>query len=120
MAMDDINGATFNFYDDPSATADFGDVGSGFVLDLALGQRPLADLGSGLPLGPPVGEHLGHRPGVDGNLNLGANFFVGRGYWRPLRHPGWNLGLVGGIGPVFSRGDVKVEQGHRQLRRSGI
>jgi len=109
MAMGDVNGAIFNFYDDSAAR--FGDVGTGFVLDLALGHDLTETWGVGFHWDRQWASTMATDSGVDGKLDLGANFFIARAYWRPLRRPGWNLGLVAGVGPVFSRGDVKVERG---------
>lgn len=111
MAMGDVNGAAFNFYDDPASTARFGDVGTGFVLDLALGHDLSETWGLGFHWDRQWAGTSATDSGVDGKLDLGANFFIARAYWRPLRRPGWNLGLVAGLGPVFTRGDVKVERG---------
>ena len=111
MAMGDIGGATFNFYDEPGAEATFQDVGTGFLLDLAAGHDFDRNWG--------VGFHWDHQwagssatdQGVDGELNLDANFFLARVYWRPVRGRGWNLGLVAGTGYFFASGSGKVTSG---------
>jgi hypothetical protein len=86
-------------------------VGTDFILDLALGNDISPTWGVGFHWDRQWANTQATDQGVDGKLNLGADFFMARGYWRPLRSPGWNLGLAAGIGPFFSRGDAKVERG---------
>ncbi|RKZ13635.1 hypothetical protein DRQ50_10175 [bacterium] len=111
MAMGDIGGASFNFYDEPGAEATWGDVGTGFLLDLAAGHDVNRNWG--------VGFHWEHQwagstatdQGVDGDLNLKADFFLARLYWRPVHGGNWNLGLVSGLGYFFAGGSGKVTRG---------
>lgn len=111
MAMDDIDGATFNFYDEPGEDATFGDVKAGWVFDLGLGYDLSETWGLGLHWDHQRGSTSATDQGVDGELNLAANLFIARGYWRPLRKPTWNLGLMAGFGPIFSSGEAKISRG---------
>jgi len=111
MAMDDINNSDFRFYDDTINGYAFPDVGAGFLLDLALGNDLRPDLGFGFHWDRQWARVKGNDGGVDGTIGLNANAFMGRVQWRPLRGERWRLGLVAGLGPMFTDGFTEISRG---------
>jgi hypothetical protein len=111
MAMGDINGATFNFFDQPGADARFSDVGTGFVMDLGFGHDFSPSWSLGAHWDRQWASSSATDQGVDGVLNLNANFFTARGHWRPLRAEKWHLGALFGGGFGFCDGSARVTRG---------
>jgi hypothetical protein len=111
MAMGDVNGATFNFYEEPGAEATFADVGKGFLLDLSAGTDLSPAWGLGFHWERQWAGTTASDQGVDGELDLDANFFLARAYWTPVRRDGWSLGLAAGTGYFFAGGGGRVTRG---------
>ncbi len=111
MAMDDINDADLRFYEETIHGYNFPDVGTGFLLDLAVGHDIGPDLAIGFHWDRQWARVKGTDVDVEGTLGLHANAFVGRVQWRPVRGRSWRLGLCGGAGPLLSDGTAKVARG---------
>ena len=111
MAMGDINDADLRFYEDTINGYNFPDVGTGLLMDLALGYDVGPHLGIGVHWDRQWAKVKGTDVDVEGTLGLHAHAFVGRVHWRPLRGERWRLGLVAGTGPLFTDGYAKISRG---------
>lgn len=111
MAMGDIGGATFNFYEDADADATFEDVGTGFLLDLGAGTELNSHWGLGFHYERQWAGTTASDRGVDASLDLDANFFLVRATWTPVRGDGWSLGLAAGTGYFYTGSKGHVTKG---------
>jgi hypothetical protein len=121
MAMDDVNDADLRFYeDDTSGGYNFADVGTGLLMDIGFGYDVDAQLAISFHWDRQWAKVKGTDVDVDGTLGLHANAFVGRLHWRPLRGQRWRVGLVGGMGPLFTDGYAKVTRGSVDYGKSEL
>lgn len=124
LAMDDVNTETFRFFED-STGYEVEDLTSGFTLSFHLGY----DLGPAFAMGFSWEHQYARTSGfdrdVEGKLHADANFFLGHGYWTPVRKKRWSLGGAVGLGPVFTSGQIQetkgtVSFGESKLRGTGF
>jgi len=110
VAMDDVNGETFSFFDD-SVGYDLDDLRDGFALSFHLGYDLNRTFALGFSWDHQYARTSGFDRDVEGKFNADANFFMGHGYWTPVRSGRWSLGGAVGLGPVFAAGKVKEVKG---------
>jgi hypothetical protein len=119
MAMDDVNNGDFAFYETTDGF-DFPDLKSGFSLSFHAGFDVNRRFGLGFSWDHQYAKVNGNDQDIEGHLNLGANLFMGHGYWTPVRNEKIALGAAGGLGPILAHGETRVQQGSIDYGQSRI
>jgi len=111
LAMDDINNNTYSFYDFTLDGYNLPDINNGFAMSFSLGYDLSPTVGLGFEWERQYAGTKGTDVDVTADLDLDANLFLGRLYWRPIRGRSWKVGATVATGPIFSDGKVDVYRG---------